>query len=74
MTVLKKSTQLILAFAMAFGFYYLVGWFISNEPNLFVWTTLGKVAYLLLSGLMIVRLLNEFGWEYKSEKNEENEN
>jgi hypothetical protein len=45
-----------------------VGWFISNEPNLFIWTTLGKVAYLILSGLMVVRLLETFGWEYNQEK------
>jgi len=68
MTTLRKISHLILAIVISFGFYYLVGWFISNEPNLFIWTTLGKVAYLLLSGLMVVRLLDTFGWEYKEEK------
>ena len=45
---------------ISFGFYYLLGWFISNEPNLFIWTTLGKIVYLILSGLMAFRFLNEF--------------
>jgi len=74
MTTLKKVIQLILAFVISFGFYYLAGWFISNEPNLFIWSMVGKVVYLILSGLMIVRLLNEFGWEYKQDKSDNNEN
>ncbi len=74
MTTLKKVIQLILAFVISLGFYYLAGWFISNEPNLFIWTLFGKVVYLILSGLMIVRLLNEFGWEYKQDKTDNNEN
>jgi len=74
MTTLKKVIQLILAFGISLGFYYLAGWFISNEPNLFIWSMVGKVVYLILSGLMIVRLLNEFGWEYKQDKSDNNEN
>ena len=65
MTTLKKFIELTLAFVISCGFYYLLGWFISNEPNLFIWTTLGKIVYLILSGLMAFRFLNEFGWEHK---------
>ena len=74
MTTLKKVIQLILAFVISLGFYYLAGWFISNEPNLFIWTIFGKIVYLILSGLMVVRLLSEFGWEYKENNTQENEN
>lgn len=71
---MTRIIHLILAFVIAFGFYYLVGWFISNEPNLFYWTFWGKIAYLVLSGLMIIRLLDSFGWEYKENNTQENEN
>jgi hypothetical protein len=69
MTALRKSLHLTLAIVLSFGFYYIAGWFISNEPNLFIWSTLGKVVYLILSGLMVIRLLETFGWEYNEEKN-----
>ena len=74
MTALTRTIHLILAFVISFGFYYLVGWFISTEPNLFYWTLTGKIIYLIFSGLMIVRLLEFFGWEYKKNNNQENEN
>ncbi len=71
MTKLTKTFHLITAILVAFGFYYLVGWFISNEPNMFAWTFWGKVVYMVLSGLLVVRLLDGFfGWEYKDKNTE----
>jgi hypothetical protein len=74
MIILKKITELILTFLISFGFYYLIGWFISNEPNLFIWSIFGKIVYLILSGLMILKVLKEFGWEHKENNTQENEN
>lgn len=74
MDTFKKITELTIAFIISFGVYYLIGWFISNEPNLFIWSIFGKIVYLILSGLMTFRILNVFGWEYKQNNTEENEN
>jgi|694.fasta_scaffold141443_5 hypothetical protein len=74
MITLKKIIELIFAFLISFGFYYLIGWFISNEHNLFIWSIFGKIVYLILSGLMTFRFLKEFGWEHKENNTQENEN
>jgi hypothetical protein len=68
MVSLSQAINLILAFVISFGFYYLIGWFISNEQNLFFWTTFGKIVYLILSGLMMIRLLDFFDKQYKQKK------
>jgi hypothetical protein len=68
MVSLSQVINLILAFVISFGFYYLIGWFISNEQNLFFWTIFGKIVYLILSGLMMIRLLDFFDKQYKQKK------
>jgi len=34
---------------IGFGFWYLIGWFISSESDLLLWPWYGKLFYLLFS-------------------------
>jgi len=46
---IKVIFLFLLGFLFAFGFWYLIFWFVSNEPNMFQWHWVTKIAYLLLS-------------------------
>jgi hypothetical protein len=45
------KTILLFAFGLlfGFGFWYLIFWFITVEPNLFVWHWVTKIVYLFFS-------------------------
>jgi multisubunit Na+/H+ antiporter MnhE subunit len=49
MALLKTILLFVLGFVFGFGFWYLVFWFVSNEPNLFEWHWITKIVYLSLS-------------------------
>lgn len=51
-------------FLMGFGFWYLIFWFISNEPNLFAWHWVTKVCYLLFSFSATTGIINGLLKEY----------
>jgi multisubunit Na+/H+ antiporter MnhE subunit len=40
---------LILGFVFGFGIWYLIFWFITNDPNLFAWHWAVKIIYLFIS-------------------------
>ena len=40
---------MIFSFVFGFGFWYLIFWFLTNEPNLFMWHWLTKTLYLVFS-------------------------
>jgi hypothetical protein len=40
---------IIFASIISFGLWYLVGWFISNESNIFIWPFYGKIIYLFFA-------------------------
>lgn len=46
---MKTLLLMILSVIFGFGFWYLIFWFITNEPNLFLWHWLTKILYLLFS-------------------------
>lgn len=46
---MARLIVLLFAFILIFGVYYVVGWFILNEKNAFIWPWWFKVSYLLLS-------------------------
>lgn len=46
---MSRLIVLLLSFILIFGVYYVVGWFILNEKNAFIWPWWFKVIYLLLS-------------------------
>jgi hypothetical protein len=49
MELIKVIFLFTLGFVFGFGFWYLIFWFVSNEPNLFEWHWVTKIVYLILS-------------------------
>lgn len=49
MELIKVILLFTLGFVFGFGFWYLIFWFISSEPNLFMWHWMTKIFYLVLS-------------------------
>ena len=49
MDMLKLAGLMIFSFVFGFGFWYLIFWFLTNEPNLFMWHWLTKTLYLVFS-------------------------
>jgi len=44
-----KMLIAIAATAFGFGFWYTVGWFLTNEMNPFLWDWYGKIVYLVFA-------------------------
>lgn len=70
MIVLDKTLKIVAATVIAFGFWYLIFWFITSEMNPLHWGGLTKFFYLLLGFMMWSRLEDEFGGGTKSDKTE----
>lgn len=49
MEIIKTILTFLLGFIFGFGFWYLIFWFVSNEPNLFLWHWVTKILYLMFS-------------------------
>jgi hypothetical protein len=49
MVLLKTVFVYLLSMVIGFGFWYLIGWFISSESDLLLWPGYGKLFYLLFS-------------------------
>jgi hypothetical protein len=49
MVLLKTVFVYLLSMVIGFGFWYLIGWFISSESDLLLWPWYGKLFYLLFS-------------------------
>jgi len=50
MEIIKSISLLLLCIVFGSGIWYLIFWFVSNEPNLFAWHWVTKVVYLILAG------------------------
>lgn len=48
-TILVFLLVLLLSLVLGFGFWYLIFWFILSEKNLFIWSPVAKIFYLLFS-------------------------
>jgi hypothetical protein len=48
---------ILISFIFGFGFWYMIFWFLTNEPNLFLWHFVTKLSYILLSFLAIGGIL-----------------
>jgi hypothetical protein len=48
MESIKLIFLLLFSILIGFGLWYLVFWFLSNEPNLFLWHWVSKMFYLIL--------------------------
>lgn len=46
---MSRFIVLLFSFILIFGVYYVVGWFILNEKNAFIWPWWFKILYLLLA-------------------------
>ncbi len=50
METIKNIIVLLLSVVFGSGIWYLIFWFVSNEPNLFDWHWVTKIVYLILAG------------------------
>lgn len=48
MESIKLIFLLLFSVLIGFGLWYLVFWFLTNEPNLFLWHWVTKFFYLIL--------------------------
>lgn len=44
-----KIITIIVSLILGFSIWYLLGWFVSNEYNMFLWPAYGKLIYIFLS-------------------------
>lgn len=49
MEIIKIVFKFIISFVFGFGFWFLIFWFITSQPNLFEWHVATKIVYLLFS-------------------------
>lgn len=47
--MIKLILIILLSVFFGFWFWYLIFWFITNEPNLFLWHWVTKIIYILFS-------------------------
>ncbi len=47
--ILKVISLFLLGILFGFGFWYLIFWFVSNQPNMFEWHWVTKIVYLVFS-------------------------
>lgn len=73
MTTLNIISKMIIAISIAFGFWYLVFWFVTSEPNLFIWGGLIKFLYLFFGFLMWAKLEYQFNGLFELRKNKINQ-
>jgi hypothetical protein len=59
MEIIKFILVIILGTIIGFGLWYLIFWFVSNEPNLFLWHPVGKIFYLMLGLASSTNIINE---------------
>ena len=49
MESIKVIALFLIGFIFGFGFWYLIFWFVTTEPNLFVWHWATKMIYLFFA-------------------------
>lgn len=59
MALIKVISLFLLGFIFGFGLWYLIFWFVTNQPNLFEWHWVTKVIYLVFSFSATTGILNE---------------
>lgn len=64
LTILKIIGMIIFAFIASFGIWYIIGFFISSDPNPFTWSMGGKIMYvgasIITLGGMIEEIINMY--------------
>ena len=58
METLKIILLFLIGFIFGFGFWYLIFWFVSGQPNLFEWHWVTKIIYLGFSFSSTTGILN----------------
>lgn len=59
METIKMILLLIVSLIVGFGVWYLIFWFVSSEPNLFVWGWWIKILYLFFGFTSSGKFLEE---------------
>lgn len=47
MNILLRILLTIFYIVLICGILYLIGWFLSNQPNMLLWSIYGKIVYLI---------------------------
>jgi len=58
MNMFKLLLFVCLSFIFGFGIWYLIFWFFTNEPNLFVWHWVTKTLFLMFSFSSTTGIMN----------------
>ncbi len=58
MVTIKVLFLFLIGFVFGFGFWYLIFWFVSNEPNMFVWHWVTKIVYLFFGFSSTTGIIN----------------
>ena len=51
MKIFKGIVIFTISIIIGFGAWYLMGWLISNQSNIFLWHPIGKIIYLIMGFL-----------------------
>ena len=59
METLTKILKFIASILIGFGSWYLIGWFLTNQPNPLLWWTIGKILFLILVVNSVITINDE---------------
>ena len=63
MLILKKIITITFSLVMGFGLWFGIFWIFIIDPNIFAWTTLQKVFYVVLSIISTESIMKIMGVE-----------
>ena len=58
---IKTILAILFGAIIGFGIWYLVGWFLSGEPNMLLWDPMGKLVYLFFGFMSTAGMIEELG-------------
>jgi len=59
METLTKILKFVASVIIGVGSWYLIGWFLSNQPNPLQWTIFGKIVFLVLVVNSVITINDE---------------
>jgi F0F1-type ATP synthase assembly protein I len=59
METLTKILKFIASVIIGVGSWYLIGWFLSSQPNPLQWTIFGKIVFLVLVVNSVITINDE---------------
>lgn len=58
---LRKAFIILFSITVGFGLWYGIFWLVSSEPNAFIWGTLTKVFYIIMSIVSSESIMKNLG-------------